>query len=216
MCVCSSGLILLQKVLPAVWPLLKDPPGDQRGLPDPRRGPERLHRGVRAQVCEATTGCVMERLCVRALVLVLMLWFICTSTHCKCLNLLLGKGLLPLGHIIQPGERPKLWDSGICAFMCVYVLIIVQNWLQWLQRMYPWVCVCISRYFLLRFVPGARTLTEAETKSFISAADDDSDGRIGVQGRYLSSYLLFVILQACIIKPFCCRGQNESILWAQI
>lgn len=100
--------------------------------------------------------------------------------------------------------------------MCVYVLIIVQNWLQWLQRMYPWVCVCISRYFLLRFVPGARTLTEAETKSFISAADDDSDGRIGVQGWYLSSYLLFVILQACINKPFCCRGQNESILWAQI
>ncbi|KAL6095276.1 uncharacterized protein ACO6RY_16511 [Pungitius sinensis] len=37
------------------------------------------------------------------------------------------------------------------------------------------------KFFLLRFVPGARTLTAAETKSFMSAADDDSDGRIGVQ-----------------------------------
>ncbi|XP_003961387.1 parvalbumin 9 [Takifugu rubripes] len=37
------------------------------------------------------------------------------------------------------------------------------------------------KYFLQRFQPGARTLTEAETKSFISAADDDCDGRIGVE-----------------------------------
>ncbi|XP_035469767.1 parvalbumin 9 [Scophthalmus maximus] len=37
------------------------------------------------------------------------------------------------------------------------------------------------KYFLQRFVPGARTLTEAETKSFISAADGDSDGKVGVE-----------------------------------
>ncbi|XP_010727972.1 parvalbumin 9 [Larimichthys crocea] len=36
------------------------------------------------------------------------------------------------------------------------------------------------KFFLQRFVPGARTLTDAEAKSFISAADDDSDGKIGV------------------------------------
>ncbi|XP_061563600.1 parvalbumin 9 [Cololabis saira] len=36
------------------------------------------------------------------------------------------------------------------------------------------------KFFLQRFFPGARTLTEAETKSFVSAADDNSDGKIGV------------------------------------
>ncbi|XP_075880269.1 parvalbumin 8 [Nelusetta ayraudi] len=35
------------------------------------------------------------------------------------------------------------------------------------------------KYFLQRFSPGARVLTDKETKGFLSAADDDSDGRIG-------------------------------------
>ncbi|PWA14110.1 hypothetical protein CCH79_00016741, partial [Gambusia affinis] len=30
-----------------------------------------------------------------------------------------------------------------------------------------------------RFVPGARTLSDAETKKFVSSADENSDGRIG-------------------------------------
>ncbi|XP_071402287.1 parvalbumin 9 [Centroberyx affinis] len=37
------------------------------------------------------------------------------------------------------------------------------------------------KFFLQRFVPGARTLTDAEAKSFISAADDDNDGKIGAE-----------------------------------
>ncbi|KAJ8006368.1 hypothetical protein DPEC_G00134500 [Dallia pectoralis] len=37
------------------------------------------------------------------------------------------------------------------------------------------------KFFLQRFVPGARTLTDAECKGFMSAADDDNDGRIGVE-----------------------------------
>ncbi|XP_056152813.1 parvalbumin 9 [Lampris incognitus] len=35
------------------------------------------------------------------------------------------------------------------------------------------------KFFLQQFVPSARTLTDAETKSFVLAADDNSDGRIG-------------------------------------
>ncbi|XP_028331804.1 parvalbumin 9 [Gouania willdenowi] len=37
------------------------------------------------------------------------------------------------------------------------------------------------KFFLQRFLPEARLLTEAEAKSFISAADHDSDGRIGAE-----------------------------------
>uniref|UniRef100_A0AAV2KHW4 Parvalbumin n=1 Tax=Knipowitschia caucasica TaxID=637954 RepID=A0AAV2KHW4_KNICA len=36
------------------------------------------------------------------------------------------------------------------------------------------------KFFLQRFSPGARALTDAETKAFLRAADCDSDGRIGV------------------------------------
>lgn len=54
-----------------------------------------------------------------------------------------------------------------------------------------------------RFQPGARTLTEAETKSFISAADGDCDGRIGVEGWCLiPSYSLKLTLYR-IVKALC-------------
>ncbi|XP_034045370.1 parvalbumin 8 [Thalassophryne amazonica] len=36
------------------------------------------------------------------------------------------------------------------------------------------------KFFLQKFTPGARTLTEREIKAFLSVADDDNDGRIGV------------------------------------
>ncbi|KAJ8363844.1 hypothetical protein SKAU_G00126750 [Synaphobranchus kaupii] len=37
------------------------------------------------------------------------------------------------------------------------------------------------KFFLQRFSPGARVLTDKETKSFLSDADDDNDGRIGAE-----------------------------------
>lgn len=37
------------------------------------------------------------------------------------------------------------------------------------------------KFFLQKFVPSARTLSDAEAKSFISAADDNDDGKIGAE-----------------------------------
>lgn len=51
------------------------------------------------------------------------------------------------------------------------------------------------RFFLQRFFPGARTLTEKEIKSLLTAADDDSDGRIGVDGN-------FILITMCFIYAF--------------
>lgn len=42
----------------------------------------------------------------------------------------------------------------------------------------------LSRFFLQRFTPGARVLTDKETKAFLCAADDDGDGQIGVDGEW--------------------------------
>ncbi|KAM4534865.1 parvalbumin 8 [Fundulus diaphanus] len=35
--------------------------------------------------------------------------------------------------------------------------------------------------FLQKFCPGARVLTDKETKAFMSVADDDNDGRVGAE-----------------------------------
>ncbi|XP_048847046.1 parvalbumin 8 [Brienomyrus brachyistius] len=36
------------------------------------------------------------------------------------------------------------------------------------------------QFFLQRFSPSARVLTESETKKFMLAVDEDSDGKIGI------------------------------------
>ena len=66
-----------------------------------------------------------------------------------------------------------LFISSVCVCVCVCVY------------------VCSFRFFLQRFVPGARTLTEKETKSLLSVADDDNDGMIGAEGQSLSLSHLF-------------------------
>lgn len=131
----SSRLILLQEVLPAVRPLLKDSWGNQRGLPDSRQGQKRLHRRVRTQVCK-------------------------TLTHRDEMHDL----LVNLETVDQYKDSSPVHISD-CSCMCV--------------------CVHLCRFFLQLFIPTARTLTEAETKSFISAADNNSDGRLGVEGQFL-------------------------------
>ncbi|KAM9462859.1 parvalbumin 9 [Clarias gariepinus] len=44
------------------------------------------------------------------------------------------------------------------------------------------------KFFLQRFGPGARILTENETKNFMSGSDGNSDGKIGVD-EFLSMVL---------------------------
>lgn len=43
----------------------------------------------------------------------------------------------------------------------------------------------LCRFFLQMFSPSARVLTDKEIKGLLSAADDDGDGMIGVDGKYI-------------------------------
>uniref|UniRef100_A0A3B4A492 Parvalbumin n=1 Tax=Periophthalmus magnuspinnatus TaxID=409849 RepID=A0A3B4A492_9GOBI len=47
------------------------------------------------------------------------------------------------------------------------------------------------KFFLQRFCPSARALTDSETRAFLCAADDDSDGRIGVDGEEIKYYYYY-------------------------
>ena len=67
----------------------------------------------------------------------------------------------------------------------IHPLITEDYLLLWHVVVYIFVS---ARFFLQRFTPGARVLTDKETKAFLSAADDDSDGRIGADGEKFCTY----------------------------
>lgn len=99
-------------------------------------------------------------------------------------------------------EEELKWVRRHCRFFLLYRVHMVswdrektisqlQKRLFFLQQNSFNTSVCCSasdRFFLQRFSPGARVLTDKETQGFLKAADDDSDGKIGVEGEQILTF----------------------------
>uniref|UniRef100_A0A668AUI2 Parvalbumin n=1 Tax=Myripristis murdjan TaxID=586833 RepID=A0A668AUI2_9TELE len=70
------------------------------------------------------------------------------------------------------------------------------------------------KFFLQRFKPDARILTDKEAKSLISAADNDSDGKIGAEGQCLK--ISNFTFGYCLNFPFFFFFLDSELLIGQV
>lgn len=115
--------------------------------------------------------------------------------------------VIHLGIIVWPGHWKGIWCTKpqTCALNPVYQYDDFFLPVQVTVCFYVCVRVVLYRFFLQFFIPTARTLTEAEVKIFISAADGNSDGRLGVDG-------LFLIFLNCLCMSIYCKPFSIGII----
>lgn len=122
----------------------------------------------------------------------------CCSDPCRKLNATfktnneVGKHFYSFtSHVTCVPDWASVLASDFFAF-CGYFCVSCCNWGAPLTLTSACGCMYV-RFFLQRFSPGARVLTDTETKAFLCAADDDSDGRIGAEGERSRIYLIYLL-----------------------
>ena len=196
----STRLLHSQEVFPAVWSHQEEPPGREEGFRDPGQWCQRLHWGEWAQVSERDSSHTSDLLALPRI-----------SSGFRGFFLPPWGDQTQKSFIRFRDRHKTLWAcvivpillqilntvTNMCKWIDPYVLInIIAHYLStqvvtaWFPCGEPLTLVFArvsvsARFFLQRFSPGARVLTDTETKDFLCAADDDSDGRIGAEGEWI-------------------------------